>query len=128
MLVQYSSDQTSCFKFLDFFGNELLPLQSLFSDLLLDGPSMRADNKVVLDYLPGNAGDVGLLPSKHIDIRPQEGNEHALLFVVKGGADGERTVNAILPCWDLLYSWWSNLGSLASGTLRKVITGATHSG
>jgi hypothetical protein len=28
----YSSDQTSRLKFLDFFGNELLPLQGLLPD------------------------------------------------------------------------------------------------
>ena len=86
--MQYSSDQTSYFKFLDFFGNELRPLQDLLHDLLLDGPGVRADNKVVLDYLPGNARDVRWLPGKHIDIRSQEGNECAFLFVIKGGVDG----------------------------------------
>jgi hypothetical protein len=34
------------------------------------------------------------LPGKHIDIRPQEGNERAFLFVIKGGADSEGTINA----------------------------------
>jgi hypothetical protein len=68
--MQNSPDQTSCFKFLDLLGNKLLLLQSFLSDLLLDRPSMRADSKVVLDFLPGNAGDVRWLPSKHIDIRP----------------------------------------------------------
>ena len=102
--MQYPSYQTSCLKFLDLFGNKLLQLQSLLLDLLFDGPGMRADSKVVLDYLPGNTGDVRWLPSKHIDIRPQEGNKRAFLFVSEGGADGERTVSAILPCRDLLYS------------------------
>ena len=50
---------------------------------------MWADNKVVLNYLLGNTGDIRWLPSKHIDIRPQEGNERAFLFVINGGADGE---------------------------------------
>ena len=93
--MQYSSDQTSCLKFLDLFGNKLLLLQSLLSYLLFDGPGMWADSKVVLDYLPGNTGDVRWLPSKHIDIRPQEGNERVFLFVVKGGADGECTTSVI---------------------------------
>ena len=51
-----------------------MPLQSLLSDLLLDGSGMWADNKVVLDYLPGNTEDIRWFPGKHIDIRPQEGN------------------------------------------------------
>src|SRR3989337_1464666 len=82
---------------------------------------MRVDSKVVLDYLPGNAGDVRWLPSKHIDIRPQEGNEHAFLFVIKGGANGERTISANQPRRDLLHSRCSNLCSLAIGTFQQVI-------
>ena len=50
--MQYSFDQTSCLKLLNLFGNELLPLQGLLSNLLLDKLGMWADNKVVLDYLP----------------------------------------------------------------------------
>ena len=119
--MEYSSDQTNCLKFLDLFGDKLLPLQSLLPDLLLDGPGMWADSKVLLDYLPGNTEDIRWLPSKHIDIRPQEGNERAFLFVIKGGADGESTINASQPCRDLLYNECSNLGYLAIGTFRQVI-------
>ena len=82
--MQYSSDQNSYLKFLDLFCNELLPLQGLLLNLLLDGPGMLADIKVVLDYVPANTGDIRWLPGKHIDIPPQEGNERAFLFVVKG--------------------------------------------
>ena len=64
---------------------------------------MWADSKVVLDYLPGNTGDIRWLLGKHIDIRPQEGNERAFLFVIKGGADGEGTIITSQPCWDLLH-------------------------
>ena len=87
--MQYSSDQTSCLKFLDLLGNKLLPLQRLLLDLLLDGSGMWADSKVVLDYLLGNTGDVRWLPSTDIDICPREGNERAFLFVIMGGADSE---------------------------------------
>ena len=79
--MQYSSDQTSCLKLLNLLGNELLPLQGLLLHLLLDGSGMLADSKVVLDYLPGNTGDIRWLLGKHIDIRPQEGNERAFIFV-----------------------------------------------
>ena len=84
---------------------------------------MWADSKVVLDYLPGNTGDIRWLPGKHIDSRPQEGNERAFLFVIKGGADSESTINASQPYRDLLHLGCSNLGSLAVGTLRHVING-----
>src|SRR3990170_572957 len=81
-------------KFLDIFCNELLPLQGLFLDFLLDRSGMWADSKVVLDYLPGNTGDIRWLPGKHIDIRPQEGNERAFLSVIEGGTDSESTISA----------------------------------
>ena len=84
---------------------------------------MWADSKVVLDYLPGNTGDIRWLPGKHIDIRPQEGNERAFLFVIEGGADSESTINASQPCRDLLHLGCSNLGYLAVGTLRHVVNG-----
>ena len=56
----------------------------------------------MLNHLPGNAGDVGCLPCKHIDIRPQEGDERAFLFAVEGGAYGEGPSRAILPDGHLL--------------------------
>src|SRR5215216_5008808 len=119
--MQYSSDQTSCLQFLDLFSNELLSLQGLLPDFLLDRSGMWADNKVVLDYLPRNTRDIRWLPGKHIDIRPQEGNEHAFLFVIEGGIDSEGTISASQPCRDLFHSRCSSLGSLAIGSLRHVI-------
>src|SRR4051812_39920318 len=119
--MRKSSDQTSCLKFLDLFYNELLPLQSLLPNLLLDGSGMWADNKVVLNYLPGNTGDFRWLPGKHIDIRLQEGNKNAFLFVIKGGADSKGTINASQPCRDLFRMRCNSFGSLAVGTLRQVI-------
>ena len=41
---------------------------------------------MVLNHFPGNAGDVGSFPCKHIDICPQESDELAFLFAVEGGA------------------------------------------
>src|SRR6266511_148624 len=82
---------------------------------------MWANNKVVLDYLPGNTGDIRWLPGKHIDILPQEGNERAFLFVIEGGADGESTISARQPCRELLHLGCSNLRPFAAGTLWQVI-------
>ena len=64
---------------------------------------MWADNKVVLDYLPLNTGDIRWLLGKHIDVRLQEGNERAFLFVIEGGANSESTINASQPCRDLFH-------------------------
>ena len=84
--MEHSSDQVCRLQLPDLLDDELLSLQSLLSDLLLDGPCMRAGSRMVLNHLPGNAEDVGCLPCKHVDIRPQEGDERAFLFAVKGGA------------------------------------------
>ena len=70
-----------------------MPLPGLLPDFLLDGSGMWADIKVVLNYLPGSTGVIRWLPGKHIDIRSQEDNERAFLFVIKGGADSESTIN-----------------------------------
>src|SRR5215216_6608748 len=121
--MQYSSDQTSCLKLLDLFRNELLPLQGLLPNFLLDRSGVWADSKVVLDYLPRQTRDIRWFPGKHIDIRPQEGNERAFLFVIEGGADGKNTINANQPCRDLLHLGCSNLGFLAVGTLRHIVNG-----
>src|SRR6266516_4735425 len=84
---------------------------------------MWADSKVVLDYLTGNTGDIRWLPGKHIDICPQEGNEHAFLFVIEGRADGKSTINASQPCRDLLHLGCINLGFLVVGALRHIVNG-----
>ena len=88
---------------------------------------MRADSRVVLNHLPGNTGDVGCLPRKHVDIRPQEGDERAFLFAVEGGAYGESPSHAILPDGHPLVLWWSSSGFLvlAGGALWHVLDGST---
>src|SRR3954465_11384543 len=115
--MEHSSDEACCFQLLDLFYDEFLALHCLLSDFLLDGPRMRADSKVVLNYFPGNTGDVRRLPRKHIDIRPQESNERAFLFRVESGTDGESTTSAVLLGGHLLGRWRSchRLLTLAGG-------------
>ena len=103
--MEYSSDQACCFQFLDLFCNELLSLHCLLPNSLLDGPRVTADGKVVLNYFPGNTGDVRWFPCKHIDIRPQESNERAFLFRIKRGTDGEGTTSAVLLGGHFLGLW-----------------------
>src|SRR4051812_44627469 len=124
--MEHSSYQTCCLQFPDLFRDELLSFQSLLSDLPLDGPRMRTDSKVVLNHLLGNAGDVGSFPCKHIDIRPQEGDERVFLFVVKGGAYGESSSRAVLIDINLLGSRWYGPGLLVSagGALWHVLDGS----
>jgi hypothetical protein len=121
--MKHSPNQACRLKFLDFFCYELLLFQSLLPDLLLDGPSMGTDHKVVLNYLPRNTRDVRWLTCKHIYIRPQEGNEHAFLFTIKGGTDGEGTTSFVLPCWHLPCRRWSSFRSLASRAFRRFFNG-----
>ena len=87
---------------------------------------MRTDGKVVLDYFPGNTGDIRRLPCKHVDIRPQESNERAFLFGVKSGADGEGTTSAVLLGGHLLGLWWSYhcLLTIAGGARWCVLDGS----
>ena len=76
---------------------------------------------MVLDYFPGNTGDVICLPCKHIDIRPQGSGEPAFLFAVEGGAYGESPSRAILLDGHLLGLWRRISGFLPlSGALAVV--------
>src|SRR4051812_7781033 len=86
---------------------------------------MRTNGKLVLNYLPGNTGDVRWLPCKHIDIRPQEGNERAFLFAVERGTDGEGTTRAVLLGGHLLGCRRSGhpLLTLAGGARWNVLDG-----
>src|SRR3990170_8147312 len=125
--MEYPSHQPCRFQLPDLLCDEPLPLQSLLPDLLLDGSCMRTDNKMVLNHFPGNAGDVGCLPCKHIDIRPQESDERAFLFAVEGGAYGESPSHAILLDGHLLGLWWCSSGflALAGEALWHVLDGNT---
>ena len=125
--MEHSSDQARRFQLPDLLCDELLPFQSLLPDLLLDGPRMRTDGKVVLNHLPGNTGDVGCLPWKHIDVHLQEGDERAFLFAVDGGAYGESPSRAILLDEHLLGLWRCSSGFLAhaGGALWHVLDGST---
>ena len=124
--MEHSSDKACCFQFLDLVCNELLALHRLLPNSLLDGPRMRTDGKVVLDYFPGNTGDVRRLPRKHVDVRPQESNERAFLFRVESGTDGEGTTSAILLGGHLLGLRWSchRLLTLAGGARYCVLDGS----
>ena len=82
---------------------------------------------MVLNHLPGNTGDVGCLPRKHVDIRPQEGDEREFLFTFEGGAYSESPSRAILPNGHLLGLWWlsSRFLALAGRAFWHVLDGST---
>src|SRR3954462_15326853 len=124
--MEHPSDKACCFQLLDLCCDEFFALHCLFSDFLLDGPRMRTDDKGVLNYFPGNAGDVRRLPRKHIDVRPQESNERAFLFRVESGTDGESTTSAVLLGGHLLGRWrrCHCLLTLAGGARWCVLDGS----
>ena len=87
---------------------------------------MRTDSKVVLNHLSGNVGDVEGLPCKHINIRPQEGDELAFLFAVEGGAYGKSSPRSVLLDEHFLGLWWCSSGllALAGGALWHILNGS----
>src|SRR3954467_15871486 len=124
--MEHSSDKACCFQLLDLLCDEFLALHCLLPDFLLDGSRMRTNGKVVLNYFPGNTGDVRWLPRQHIDVRPPESNERAFLFRVKSGTDGEGTTSAVFLGGHLLGRWRSYhcLLTLAGGARWCVLDGS----
>src|SRR3954466_10758983 len=124
--MEHAPDEACRFQLPDLLRDKFLVLHCLLPDFLLDGPRMRTDGKMVLNHFPGNAGDVRWLPGKHINIRPQESDEHAFLFGVESGTDGEGTTSVVLLGGHLLGSWWSGhcLLALAGGARWCVFDGS----
>jgi hypothetical protein len=67
----------------DFFTDEVLPLNGLLLGPLLDRSGIGVDLQMVLNHLPRDPRHLGWLPGKHVDISPEEGDEHEFLFAVQ---------------------------------------------
>jgi hypothetical protein len=67
----------------DFFTDEVLPLNGLLSEPLLDRSSIGVDLQMVLNHLSRDPGHLQRLPSKHVDISLEEGDEREFLFAVQ---------------------------------------------
>jgi hypothetical protein len=76
------SYEASLKQLLDFFTDEVLPLNGLLSRLLLDRSGVGEDLQMVLDHLPRDPGHLRCLPCKHICVSPEEGDEREFLFTV----------------------------------------------
>jgi hypothetical protein len=81
---------------LDFFIDEVLQLDGLLLGLLLHRYGVRVDLHMVLDHLPRDPGHMQRMPGTHLNIIPEEGDEHEFLFVTQishnaGGLRGIRT-------------------------------------
>jgi hypothetical protein len=67
----------------DFFTDEVLPLNELLPRPLVDRSGVRVDLHMVLNHLPRDPRQLRRLPGKHVDISPEEGDEHEFLFAVQ---------------------------------------------
>jgi hypothetical protein len=67
----------------DLFMDEVLPLNRLLLGPLLDRSSIGVDLQMMLNHLPRDPRHLRWLPGKHIDISPEEGDEHEFLFAVQ---------------------------------------------
>jgi hypothetical protein len=66
----------------DLFTDEVLPLNGLLPGSLLDRSGVRVDLQMMLYHLPRDPRHLRWLPGNHIDLSPEEGDEHEFLFAV----------------------------------------------
>jgi hypothetical protein len=67
----------------DFLTDKVLSLNRLLLRPLLDRSSIGVDLQMVLNHLPRDPRHLQRLPSKHVDIIPEEGDEREFIFVVQ---------------------------------------------
>jgi hypothetical protein len=75
--------EASVEQLLDFFTDEVLPLNILLLGPLLDWSGVGVDLHMVLNHLPKDPRHLRWLPSKHIDISPEEGDDHKFLCALQ---------------------------------------------
>jgi hypothetical protein len=75
--------EASVKQLLDFFKDEVLPLNGLLLGSLLDQSGIRVDLQMVLNHLPRDPRHLRRLPGKHVNISPEEGDEREFLFAVQ---------------------------------------------
>jgi hypothetical protein len=75
--------EASIEQLLDFFTDEVLSLNGLLLWPLLDRPGIEVDLQMVLNHLPRDPRHLRRLPGKHVDISPEEGDEHEFLFAIQ---------------------------------------------
>jgi hypothetical protein len=74
--------EASVEQLLDFFTDEVLPLNGLLPRPLLDWSGVGVNLHMVLNHLPRDPRHLRWLPGKHIDISLEEGDEHEFLFTI----------------------------------------------
>jgi hypothetical protein len=68
---------------LDFFTDEVLPLNGLLLGPLLDWSGIEVDLQMVLNNLPRDPSHLRWLPGKHVNISPEKNDEREFLFAVQ---------------------------------------------
>jgi hypothetical protein len=94
--------EASVKQLLDFFMNEVLLLNGLHSGPLLDRSGVGVDLQMVLNHLLRDLRHLRRLPGKHVDISPEEGDEHEFLFAVQITRD-TGSLSSLSPNLDGLY-------------------------
>jgi hypothetical protein len=75
--------EASVEQLLDFFTDEVLPLNRLLLGPLLDQSGIGVDLQMVFNHLPRDPRHLRRLPGKYVDISSEEGDEREFLFAVQ---------------------------------------------
>jgi hypothetical protein len=94
--------EASVEQLLDFFTDEVLPLNGLLSWPLLDWSGVGVNLQIMLNHLFRDPRHLRWLPGKHVDISLEEGDEREFLFVVQITQD-TGSLNSLSPDLDGLY-------------------------
>jgi hypothetical protein len=80
-------DEAGVEQLLDLFTNEVLLLNGLLLGLLLDRSGIKVDLQMVLNHVLGEPRHLWQLPGKHVNISPEEDDEHEFLFTIQIACD-----------------------------------------
>jgi hypothetical protein len=94
--------EASIKQLLDLFIDEVLLHNRLLPGPLRDRSGIRVDIQMVLNHLPRYPEDLRQLLGKHVDISPEEGDEHEYLFAVQITRD-TGSLTSFSPDLDGLY-------------------------
>ena len=79
--MEYFPDEASFEKFVEFFSYGLFSVWCKSPQSLLYWLGIVSHHEFVLNHLPGYPGHVGRLPSEHVSIVAEEGDEREFLFL-----------------------------------------------
>jgi hypothetical protein len=94
--------EASIEQLLNFFTDEVLPLNGLLPGPLLDRSGVGVDLYMMLNHLPRDPRHLRWLPGKHVNISSEEGDEREFLFAVQITQD-TGSLSSLSPDLDDLY-------------------------